>query len=577
MITRGQLLELVADLTPPGATPTSNQRQAKAASGFDFDRFIASHLTVKRGPKPHEGGQKWIVQCPFNAEHTNPSDAAVFRRASGKLGFLCYHNGCIDNHWPELRELFEPGYQKSYLNGQRVREKAELAKHLVLTRADEVRIQRIEWLAYKRIPIGGVTLADGPGGVGKTTFVMGFIAKATVGIDFFTGNSIEAQRCLVVGVEDRRAIIVQRLKLYGADLERVHFVDSASFGDGRDVTLTLPEHVPILEQAIIENGIGLIYVDALFSHIALAGEGRMAQQVRAALQPIGDMCERQNVAFLAMRHWAKTLGPASSRALGSVEFANFARSVLTFGEHPSENGLVVCCHTKSNYAQLAGAVSFKIVGKDVLDDNGRTWQVSIASGVTIAEGVTSDDLAMKAPCDPDERLSAAEWLRDYLADGELHPAEDVLKAALKARAGARSTMYRAANSVGVVTGRTHSYPSFGTWSLPIATEQSKVDGAQPAHSGVISHIDGTTEPANGSGEAQTLTVQGSDSRSIVVPPENPKTTLAGPGTTAPSMGTKSAAPSLASEHREPFADAIICVRCGRVGCKRDSLCVPVPF
>ena len=39
-----------------------------------------------------------------------------------------------------------------------------------VTRADNVLITRVEWLAEGRIPLGGVTLFDGPGGVGKTTF-----------------------------------------------------------------------------------------------------------------------------------------------------------------------------------------------------------------------------------------------------------------------------------------------------------------------------------------------------------------------------------------------------------------------
>jgi hypothetical protein len=81
--------------------------------------------------------------------------------------------------------------------------------------------------------------------------------------------------------------------------------------------------------------------------------------------------------------------------------------------------------------------------------------------------------------------------------------------------------------------------------LQVAGKQNAVDGAQSGHSGVISHANGATEPTNGIGEAQTLTVQGLDSRSIVVPPENPKTALVPPGTTAPSVDTNGVAPSLA--------------------------------
>jgi hypothetical protein len=268
-----------------------------------------------------------------------------------------------------------------------------------------------------------------------------------------------------------------------------------------------------------------VYIDALFSHIALDGEGRMAQQVRAALQPIGEMCEHRNVMLAAMRHWTKSTGSAMSRALGSVEFTNFARSVFTFGRHPNDDGLIVCSHTKSNYGKLAASVAFEIVAHDVTDDNGRPWQVSIAANVAIVEGVTSDDLAMRAPADPDERTTAAEWLRDQLADGKEHLTAGILDAATKARVGSRATLWRAARSLGVKIERTSSYPSVGTWRLPLSSPQS-------SH---ISNID--TSGANPANSApQSLTGRGTDSRFAVVSGSLNSTTSEPTETTVPADG-----------------------------------------
>jgi len=386
---------------------------------------------------------------------------------------------------------------------------------VVATRADRVAIVRVEWLDENRIPFGGLTLFDGPGGIGKTTFLAGIIAGVTCGRGFFTGAQIEQQSVLIVGIEDRRSLIAQRLKLYGAELERVHFVDATRIGD-RDVPLALPDHIGALERLIIELGVSLVYVDALFSHIVLDGEGRMAQQVRAALHPIGEMCERRNVAFAAMRHWTKSTGSALSRALGSVEFTNYARSVFTFGKHPNDEDLLVCSHTKSNYGRLTGAVAFRLQAHDVLDDNGQPWQVSIAADLGVAEGVTSDDLTMRAPCDPDERGGAAEWLRDYLADGKEHLTADVLKAALKAHAGSRTTLWRAARSIGVVVERTTSFPSVGTWTLPEASEPTRGVEPRSFRSRPVSHIYGTTDDSRQAHRAENVMPQESASRSTVV-------------------------------------------------------------
>jgi hypothetical protein len=469
-VTVEQLWAFSASHMPPASRSESN----RAGSSFDLEGFLAKYIAVKRGPEPYDDGERWIVQCPFDPEHGGTS-AAIFRHTSGP-GFKCQHDGCKDRHWKHVRDLFEPDNRTTSV-GKQPSLKSERPTHLALTRADAVKIERVDWLAKERIPLGGVTLFDGPGGIGKTTFLTGVIANATRGVDFFTGLPIAPQSCLIVGIEDQRALIVQRLKLYGADLSRIHFVDAAHIG-GKNVPLVLPDHVPQMEETIIALKVGLVYIDALFSHIALSGDGRMPQQARAAMQPIGEMCERVHVAFMAMRHWTKTLGSASSRALGSVEFTNIARSVFTFGAHPSEDGRIACSHTKSNYAKLTGAISFKIVATEVLDDNGEQWQVSIASAVAVAEGVTSDDLTMKAACDPVERMAAAEWLRDYLGDGKPHRRSDVLAAASKARAGAATTLWRAAQLLHISMER-KGFPSVGMWTLSVASSDAAAKRTQP--------------------------------------------------------------------------------------------------
>lgn len=408
------------------------------------------------------------------------------------------------------------------------------APKLLVTRADRVPVVRVEWLAPDRIPLGGLTLFDGPGGIGKTTFLTGLIAAASVGRDFFTGNGIEPVSSLIVGVEDRRTLIVQRMRTCGADMRRVHFVDAAQIGD-RNVPLVLPDHVGILEGAIVEHDVGFVYVDALFSHISLDGEGRMAQQVRAALQPIGEMCERRNAAFAAMRHWTKSTGPALSRALGSVEFTNVARSVFTFGRHPNDDSLSVCAHTKSNYAPLTEAVGFRLQAHDVVDDNGRPSTIAIAADLGIVEGVSSDDLTMRAPADPDERGGAAEWLRDHLADGAEHLASEVFEAAKKAAAGSRVTLSRAARSIGVSMGRTASYPSVGTWTLPTASEQKRV----------------SVSPSANAGAPQKLTQQGSASRITVVSSDGSNTA----DDTTATTETTGPAPPKAREPKGGLQDA----------------------
>jgi hypothetical protein len=373
---------------------------------------------------------------------------------------------------------------------------------LLVTRADAIVIKRVEWLAQDRIPRGGMTLFDGPGGIGKTQFLTGVIAAATRGRDFFTNAEIAPVNALVVGIEDQRAIIAARLRLYGADMTRVHLVDAAQVG-GKQVTLMLPDHIGILERMVVELDIGFVYVDALFSHIALSGDGKMSQHVRSALAPIGEMCQRRDIAFAAMRHWTKAAGSALSRAMGSVEFTNFARSVFTFGLHPTDDGLIVCAHTKTNSSKKAGAVGFRCEVHYVEDDHGQPWEVAISAGVAPCDGVTSDDLTMRLPSDPDEKGSAADWLQDYLADGSMHSSESVQQAAAKARVCSRTTLKRAAVSLGVVMTRTQSFPSTGMWQLPPTSRRNyRESGQQSDH---LSQVDDDRSDSNQWGHSQPIT------------------------------------------------------------------------
>jgi DNA-binding MarR family transcriptional regulator len=105
-----ELLEALAS-TVPDSSASRPLTNAPRHEGFDIDRWISEHgLAVKAGPLPHEGGRKWVLECPFDPAHK--ADAAIFEGADGKPGFHCFHNGCAGKDWHALRELLEPGYQQ---------------------------------------------------------------------------------------------------------------------------------------------------------------------------------------------------------------------------------------------------------------------------------------------------------------------------------------------------------------------------------------------------------------------------------------------------------------------------------
>ncbi len=346
----------------------------------------------------------------------------------------------------------------------------DISERCALTRASDVRFERVEWFARDRIPYGGLTLLDGPGGVGKTTLMLGAIAAATRGEGFFDDASLDsgAAVALIIAEEDALGLLKAKLDLAGGDLSRVYFVDGVRLG-GDLAPFEIPAGVEALEEAIVRTGATVVFVDALFSHLALEGEGRMSQQVRRAMRPLLKMIERTGVAFFAIRHWAKAHGAASSRALGSAELANVARSVLSFGQHPHEKDKFCLSPSKMNLACFPATLAYRIEEVATVDDDGNETVVTRAVLEGVVDDVTADDLAMRSPCDPDERSAAEDWLRSFLADGEAHLSTEVYAAARRAAIGSPATLRRVATAIGVckerVAGLAERGVAVGTWQL----------------------------------------------------------------------------------------------------------------
>lgn len=350
--------------------------------------------------------------------------------------------------------------------------------------ASEIQARRVDWFAKNRVPYGGITLFDGPAGVGKTSTELTVIALATTGRSFFDDTEREPVSALIVAEEDGLGVLKMRLRAAGADLNRVQFVTGVRVGQ-QSVPFSLPSHVPELEAAIAKTGARIVYIDALFSHLDLDGEGRMPQQVRRALRPIVDMVNRTGVAFTAMRHWTKSVGAASARALGSAELSNVARSVITFGRHPDDESLFIIAVTKHNLAPTTRAFTYRIETIEDRDDSDEPTTVTRIVPLGEVDDITADDLAMQQPSDPDEHGAAQDWLADYLGDGEWHESATLYQEARKAGVGSPATLRRASKRLKVDKERS-GFPARSKWRLSAVCSQS-------AHSQSVSELERTGE------------------------------------------------------------------------------------
>jgi len=100
------LLEALAGPAP--SPPRGNGPPGNGRRSWDLESWITEHLPEARGPKPWEGGRKWVLRtCPFHSDHDR-GEAFVVELADGGIAAGCQHESCTWN-WRDLRERFGPG------------------------------------------------------------------------------------------------------------------------------------------------------------------------------------------------------------------------------------------------------------------------------------------------------------------------------------------------------------------------------------------------------------------------------------------------------------------------------------
>jgi hypothetical protein len=340
----------------------------------------------------------------------------------------------------------------------------EPVARLELVSAASVKVEPVEWLWDRRLPLRAVSLMAGMEGYGKTAFSLWLAAKVTRGA--LPGDR-HGQPCdvIVVSVEDdRSSVLVPRLLAADADLERVLFVD---------LPLGVPftvDHVDRLAEAMAERDVGLIIIDPLDSHLGATVDSHRKSDVQIAIGMLAVLAQQANCSVLGIAHLSK--GQASdvlNRVIGSRGFTSTARSLLAVGEHPEDPDERLCALRKANQCdwRAVPAVRFVVESAKVPHpDEGRPALDTAAVRITgELEGFDANRI-LQVP-DADERNAleaAAEWLADVLADGPKPSAE--VKRMAKAADIAERTLQRARKKVNATiqaADATQGSPT--TWSL----------------------------------------------------------------------------------------------------------------
>jgi RecA-family ATPase len=328
----------------------------------------------------------------------------------------------------------------------------------------------VKWLLKDRIPFGKVTVLDGDPALGKSTLTTDLAARMSTNGDMPDGPAAAHGPVIIMSAEDDPEDTIRpRLRLAGADLANVHFLDP------EEKSLTIPEDLKTIETEINRLGAKLLIIDPLMAYLSGRIDSNSDQSMRQALKKLSAVARRTGCAIVCLRHLNKGNAPnAAYRGGGSIATTAHARSALLAAVDPDDETKRLLAVVKSNRAARAATlryvlapVELEIAGeKDVICKIGWCGESPYTADQLVQR--RTEEQREQAEERKTERDQAKELLRQALAEGPKPVAE--CKAHGKTLGISASTMDRAARDLGVIL--TYFDPDKGdqsgqhTWRLP---------------------------------------------------------------------------------------------------------------
>jgi len=336
---------------------------------------------------------------------------------------------------------------------------------LIFRRASDIEPEAITWLWPARLAIGKVTIIAGEPGLGKSQLSCALAATVTTGGQWPCGEGISPRGSVIIlSAEDDAADTIRpRLDAAGADVTKVLIVSAVQAADtkGRR-SFNLQSDLLALERTISGAGdVVAVLIDPVSSYLGKVDSHKNAE-LRAVLEPLGEMAARLRVAVVAITHLNKSgSGSANNRFIGSIAFVAAARAAFIVARDNEDKERRLFLPTKNNVGREGNGLSFRIGLKDIGS--------GIFAPMVLWEGavtVTAEEaLASKAENQrsaPD-RENAESFLKTILEHGPLPTRR--IQAEAKEAGLAWATVRRAKDMLGVIASKKALDGSW-TWELP---------------------------------------------------------------------------------------------------------------
>ena len=323
----------------------------------------------------------------------------------------------------------------------------------------DINSEPVQWIWRDRLARGKLTLLGGLPGLGKSQIACDIAARLSKGAHWPNADRAHVCNSIFICSEDDIADTVRpRLEAAGADLDRVHIIQSTFTKKGRSKTFNLQDDLDGLRVACQAVGdVGFINFDALTSYMGKV-DNASTTDIRSVLEPVGAFAKDIGAAILGITHPPKSHQANAIHAFtGSLAYVAAARLVFTVAKEPETGRHLLLC-VKNNLGPLAPGRGFDIATKE------------ISNGI-IAPFIQWDDKPVDVTAN--EALAAAsrkgeggelhhacELLQDFLRDGPKSAKEGMEFA--EANGISSRTLERARAKLGVKSEK-HVFGPGGGW------------------------------------------------------------------------------------------------------------------
>lgn len=248
---------------------------------------------------------------------------------------------------------------------------ADVSEILIEQPMSDVEPVDVSWLWEPYVPLGMITLLEGHPGTGKTFLSLMLAASVADGLalpDEFGQIDLATYRspatCLYISHEDSLgATIRKRLDAIGVSEQGYNRI-MAVRGWKRQGSEIFPftlDKIELLEHSIGRHQARLVIIDPITDFINAKVDIYRQNEVAPLLSEINRIAEKYQCAFLLVRHWTKGVGSgALGKGMGSVGFAQKARSILVVGQSPDDMDVKVVAHAKHNLSECGESQAFSL-------------------------------------------------------------------------------------------------------------------------------------------------------------------------------------------------------------------------